>query len=297
VTRAGLAALLACCVGCRAAHEAMVLQQLPQHRLSQAAMGRTLGETDAVFQGLPPAEGAPTSELRLASATTNADGSRTWCVTMSELRGCFQGRAEGLTTRLSTAKGATPSGTLTRAVWGLLDPASLVTSPSTVTAEELAALTDEEEASFTPRWTFTAGARSGAISSIDTPAFTFGGQLGVRCWASYYLLPGLALEVENMLQRERTVLTLAPQARLEVALWSDENERFLNLPALSFLMAMEPLFAFGHTTAVGARAVVGVHLGHLGRFITPFFFEVGYQSLTVDRLGASGLRVAIGVGL
>ena len=86
------------------------------------------------------------------------------------------------------------------------------------------------------------------------------------------------------------------QGRIELSLWSDDNARFFNLPRLTFLMSGGPLVAFGQKAALGGRAVLGLHLGHLGRFLTPFFFELGFQALEVDEQSATGLRIAVGLG-
>jgi hypothetical protein len=179
--------------------------------------------------------------------------------------------------------------------WSLLDPAG-ARQAANPDEDDVPQLTIEEEERFTPKWSFVAGARSGVVSAFTDAVFTFGGQLGVRYWASTYLVPGLALELENTVFRDGSEVTLAPQARLELSVWRPENARFFNLPNLSFLMAAEPLFALGSKVTVGGRAVVGVHLEHVGRFPTPFFFEFGFQSLTVRGHDASGLRVAIGIG-
>jgi hypothetical protein len=283
--------------GCRSAHESSVLQRLTQVRLAQATIPRPLADLEAAVLALPRPGLTRTADLRLKTASTAPDGVHTWCLQQADLGGCYVASAEGLETRVEAAPGTVPSGTLTRQLWEVLDPAGAAVASRGVTDDELSALADDEEANFKPRWSFTAGARSGAVTSLDAPAFTFGGQVGVRYWASYFLVPGVALEIENMLQRSRSVLTLAPQARLELTMWSDENVRFFNLPTITFVMAVEPLIAFGRQPAVGARAVIGVHLGHLGRIVTPFFFEFGYQSLVVDEVGASGLRIALGLGL
>jgi hypothetical protein len=54
--------------------------------------------------------------------------------------------------------------------------------------------------------------------------------------------------------------------------------------------------AFGEVPAFGFRAALGVSLGHLFSIVTPVMIEVGFQSLTIDGLNASGLRVVVGIG-
>jgi hypothetical protein len=216
---------------------------------------------------------------------------------MGELPGCFDARAEGAQTRLTVTPGSSPTGMLTQALWALLDPAGANTATADVTPDEVAQIADDEEANFEPRWTLTGGFKSGAVTSADVPAFTLAANIGARRWVSYYLLPAAAIGAEVMLQRERSIFALTPQARLEITVWRDENVRYLNLPHISFLMAVEPIFAFGKQVSVGTRAVIGVQLIHLTTFPTPVVFEFGFQALTVDKLSASGLRVALGFGI
>jgi hypothetical protein len=182
------------------------------------------------------------------------------------------------------------------AFWELLD-APAANEAVALPDSDAPQLAEEEEARFAPRYSLTGGVRTGAVVSPESPAFTFGGQLGLRYWVNLFTIVGGAIEVENVLQQARSVVTLAPQARVELTLWRPENQRMANLPDVSFVMAAEPIFAFGRTLGAGARAVIGVQLVHLGRLPTPFFFELGYQSLEVDKHSLSEVRVALGVGL
>lgn len=288
---------VAALVSCRAVHESLVLQRVSQARLAQAGIPRPLAECEDILHSLPAPLFENDHSLLLTSNETRHDGAHVWCFTWHEQSGCFEATAQGQETRLTTSPLRPPSGALTRAVWAQLDPAGALAGGAEVTAEELSALAENEEATFERRWSFTAGARSGGVHTALTPAFTFGGHLGARYWVSHSLLPGLAVEVESVLHNSRTLLTVAPQARLELTVWRDDNARFANLPNLTFLMAVEPLIGFGSAPAVGARAVIGVHLMRVGNFITPFFIEAGFQALTVDGASLTGLRVAIGLGV
>ncbi len=123
-----------------------------------------------------------------------------------------------------------------------------------------------------------------------------GGQVGFRYWANYYLIPGAAVEAESLQLRDRAMATLALQGRMELSVWGDDNQRLLNLPALTFLMSVALVLALDATPVVGGRAMVGVHLGHLGKIMLPFSFEAGFQWLRLSERDVSGLRVRLGVG-
>ena len=99
-----------------------------------------------------------------------------------------------------------------------------------------------------------------------------------------------------MVQSGRSIVALGAQGRVELALWSDDNSRFANLPRMTFLMSGGPLVGFGSNPGLGGRAVLGLHLIHLASFLTPFFFELGFQALEVDAQSSTGLRIAVGLG-
>ncbi len=293
MNRLALAALaLGLLSGCRAAHETLVRQRLLVPRLALADVRSTPAQIDALVQALDP---AATRGLRRVSLTVDG-AEHVWCVAVRDYEGCFTGLAEGAGTRVHATGGRSPPPLVVQAFWEVLDaPAAneAVAQPDT----DVAQLADEEENRFTPRLSLTGGVRTGAVVAGDGPAFTFGGHLGLRSWVNFFTIVGGAIEVENVLQLTRSVVTLAPQARIELTLWRPENQRMANLPDVSFVMAAEPLFALGRTLGVGARAVIGVQLVHLGRLPTPFFFELGWQSLEVDKHSLSGVRVGLGVGL
>jgi hypothetical protein len=279
--------------GCRAAHETLVRQRLLVTRLELAELRKTPAEIDALVNALDPA--ATTGLRRISLAVENAE--HVWCVGVRDYEGCFSGVAEGTAgTRVRATGGRSPPPLVVHAFWELLD-APAANEAVALPDSDAPQLAEEEEARFAPRYSLTGGVRTGAVVSPESPAFTFGGQLGLRYWVNLFTIVGGAIEVENVLQQARSVVTLAPQARVELTLWRPENQRMANLPDVSFVMAAEPIFAFGRTLGAGARAVIGVQLVHLGRLPTPFFFELGYQSLEVDKHSLSGVRVALGVGL
>ncbi len=289
--------------GCRSAHEAQIRQHLMLTRLELAEVTQTPEQIDELVRAesesaaiaLPDVNRPAEAPLRLLGTTI--DGPRhTWCVAQGDLQGCFVGVLEGTHTQLRASGGRNLPSPLVRAFWGVLD-APAASEAENLPDTDVPQLAEEVELRFAPRWSFTVGARSGAIASAEAPTFTFGGQAGVRYWANMFVIVSALLEAENMQQNNRNVATVAPQLRFEVTLWRPENERYFNLPDISFLMAAEPVFAFGVKPAVGARAVIGVQLVHLGRYPTPFFFELGFQSLEVDRRPASGLRIGLGIGL
>jgi hypothetical protein len=290
-------ALVVSLAGCRTWHEGHVRQRLLQTRFFTSDVPRPLSAVDALLlerQRPGPVEAACT--FCLTSADSEADGARRYCFEAYGEPGCVRARAVGpSTTRFESAQaGDVPVGVV-RELWRLLDePAA--TAASTESDADVEAIAIEEERRFTPRWSFLGGARFGAVASADPPTFTFGGQVGVRYWASTFVIPGAAVELENAMQSTRSYLTLGTMARAELSVWVDENKRFFNLPFMTFLMSVGPLFAFGHATSVGMRATVGMHVDHIGRFPTPLFFELGFQSLMVDEVSSSGLRAAMGLG-
>lgn len=290
-------ALAPALAGCRTWHEGFVKQRLLQTRFFNADVPRTLEDIDAVLQALHR-EGPVEASCRfcLVSAETERDGARRYCFEAYGESGCVRARAVGPRgTRFEAGQGELVPTPIVRGLWRVVDEAA-ANEANNESEDDVAAIAIEEERRFTPRWTFLGGARTGATVSADPPTFTFGAQAGFRYWANYFLLTGAAVEVENALQTSRSFITLGGMARAEVSVWNDENRRFFNLPFLTFLMSAGPLFAFGRLPAVGVRATIGAHVVHVGRFLTPLFFEIGFQSLIVDEQSASGLRVAIGLG-
>ena len=295
---AALVAVLAVLVGagCRSLHENGVRSRLVQLRLAQTVIPVSLETVEVALDNLPPTrEGWRCSALCRASTEVAADGVRTWCLSLRSADACISARADGTGTRFWSKQGAAAAPSVVSALWALLDPSG-AREARTASDEEVMALAEEEAEQFTPRWTFVGGVRTAIVSGELTPIFSFGGQAGFRYWANYYLLPGSAVEVESAQVRNRGVLTLAVQGRLELTVWSEENTRFLNLPGLTFLMAVAPIVAFDGLPVVGGKALVALHLGHLGTAVIPVFFEAGFQWLKLQDIDASGLRVSLGVG-
>ena len=292
-----LSAVLFAAAGCVTLHEAAIKQRLTQTRFFSREFKKPLAELDAWLMARHVDPALTWCELCLVSALTNPDQSRTYCLTSRDEQSCVIAQATPAGgTRFEPVKdGPPPSGTVVRALWTVVDSQTAATS-EIVTEDELSAMATEEEERFVPRWSFVAGAKTGTVVSYDPPTFTFGGQLGFRYWGSLFVVPGAVVEVESMLQGGRALATAGAQGRIELSLWSDDNARFFNLPRLTFLMSGGPLVAFGQKAALGGRAVLGLHLGHLGRFLTPFFFELGFQALEVDEQSATGLRIAVGLG-
>lgn len=290
-------ALLLAATGCRAAHEASIKQRLTQTRFFGREFKRPLAELDTFLLAHRQDPARTWCELCLVSALTQPDGARAYCLSSRGEDACVVARPvlSGGTRFEAPASGPPPSGQVIRALWTVVEPESAATS-DIVTEDEIAALANEEEERFTPRWSFLAGAKTGTVVSYDPPAFTFGGQVGFRYWGSMFVVPGAALEVESLVQGGRVLAVMGAQGRVELALWSDDNSRFFNLPRLSFLMSGGPLIGFGLQPALGGRAVLGLHLGHLGTFLTPFFFELGFQAIEVDEQSSTGLRIAVGLG-
>jgi hypothetical protein len=298
MTRALVATLaLSFLGGCRALHEAAIKQRLVQARFYGREVKRPLAEVDAYLGERRQDLTVRTwCDLCVQSAQTLADGARRYCLASRGETACVVARAASDTSTRFEAEDKPSSTQVARALWWAFDPDGAANA-DLADEHELSRLAWEEEESFTPRWTFLAGAKAGTVVSYDPPSFTFGGQAGVRYWSSLFVLPGAALEIENLLQGGRSFITSSLQGRIELALWSERNTRFLNLPRLTFLMSGGPLLGFGRAPALGGRAVFGIHLDHLAEFVTPFFFELGFQALEVDGQSATGLRVALGIGL
>ncbi len=292
-----LAAVVLATSGCVTTHEAAIKQRLTQTRFFGREFHKPLADVDTFLMQRRQDPARPWCELCMVSALTNPGGSRTYCLSSHDEESCVVARStSGGGVRFEPPQGGPPaSAQVIRALWNAVERESAAAAEH-LTEDELAAMAREEEERFTSRWSFIAGAKTGAVVSYDPPTFTFGGQLGFRYWGSLFVVPGATVEVESMLQGSRSLATVGAQGRIELALWSDDNERYFNLPRLSFLMSGGPLVAFGQKAALGGRAVLGLHLGHLGRFLTPFFFELGFQAIEVDEQSATGLRVAVGIG-
>lgn len=291
-----MCALLLVGQGCRALHESSIKQRLTQLRFFASEVKKPLADIDTFLMARRQ-DARTWCELCLVSVSSQLDGSRLYCLSSHEEESCLvaRGTASG-GTRFEPAPG-TPltSAQVVRALWGSLDLSAAQASELS-SEEEMASLVAEEEESFVPRWSFVLGAKTGTVVSADVPSFTFGGQAGFRYWGSLLVISGAVVEVESLVQGDRTLVTAGAQGRIELTLWNDDNTRFANLPRLSFVMGAGPLLGFGQQAALGGRAVLGLHLVHLGRFLTPFFFELGYQALEVDEETATGLRVAVGLG-
>jgi hypothetical protein len=282
--------------GCRAFQEASIKQRLVQTRFFGHEIDRPLSQIDTFLTGMRLVRSQPWCELCLVSAIWLEDGRRQYCLSSHEEESCVIARAkEGKTIFEPSPKSPQPSAQVVRELWSHLEHRTAVNAEIS-TEEEIEAYADAEEAQFTPRWSFILGAKTGAVVSYDPPSFTFGGQAGFRYWGSLFVIPGATVEIESLVQARRTMVTLGGQGRIELSLWNEENTRFANLPRLTFLMSAGPLVGFGSKAALGGRAVLGLHLLHLGRYLTPFFFELGFQALEVDEQASTGLRIAVGLG-
>ncbi|MBL8914557.1 MAG: hypothetical protein JNM17_27885 [Archangium sp.] len=282
--------------GCRTLHENAIKTRLVQARFYGRELKKPLSEVDQFLTSRRQDAVKTWCELCVASAETIEGGKRKYCLSARGENACVVAEAVSPTSMKFEALEKPSSPMVARVLWWTFDPEGAQAADST-DQNELSRLAYEEEEDFTPRWTFLAGAKAGTVISYDPPTFTFGGQAGFRYWGSIFVIPGAAIEIENMLQAGRSMVQGHLQGRIELALWSDENTRFFNLPRLTFLMGGGPLVGFGRTPALGGRAVLGIHLDHLGSFITPFFFELGFQVLDVDEQTSSGLRIALGLGL
>ncbi len=294
---AGLCAAVLSLPSCRTLHESSIKQRLTQMRFFAREVKKPLAEIDTFLMARQQTVVRGWCQLCLVSAVSRADGGRTYCLSSHEEETCLLARStpSGGTRFEAAPDGSAASAQVVRALWNVVDLEGAEASDAS-SEEEIAALAAAEEERFTPRWSFVLGAKTGAVVSYDPPTFTFGGQAGFRYWGSLFVIPGAVLEVESMVQAARSLLTMGAQGRIELTLWSDENGRFANLPRITFLMSGGPLVAFGKVPALGGRAVFGIHLVHLGRFLTPFFFELGFQAIEVDEQSATGLRVAVGLG-
>lgn len=303
-TLVSLFALCALTTSCRALHENAIKTRLVQSRFYGRELKKPLSEVDQYLTSRRQDAVRTWCDLCVASAETINDdvagkvavGKRKYCLSARGENACVIAERVTDTSMKFEPLDRPPSSAIARALWWAFEPETAQLADSADQAE-LSRLAYEEEEAFTPRWTFLAGAKAGAVISYDPPTFTFGGQAGVRYWGSLFVIPGAALEVENMLQAGRSLVQTHLQGRIELALWSDENTKFFNLPRLTFVMGGGPLVGFGRTPALGGRAILGIHLDHLSTFITPFFFELGFQVLEVDEQTSSGLRIALGLGL
>lgn len=282
--------------GCRAFHEGAIKQRLVQTRFFAREIDRPLSEIDTFLMSTRPQGQKLWCDLCLLSALTLQDGRRQYCLSSHEEESCVIAQAKDKKTVFEPAPShPQPSTTVIRQLWSRLETQNAEAAEAS-SQEELEAYAAEEEEKFTPRWSFILGAKTGAVVSYDPPSFTFGGQAGFRYWGSLFVIPGATFEVESLVQAGRTLVTLGGQGRVELSLWNEENARFANLPKLTFLMSAGPLVGFGRRAALGGRAVLGLHLLHLGRYLTPFFFELGFQALEVDEQASTGLRIAVGLG-
>ncbi|MFZ5441609.1 MAG: hypothetical protein ACOZQL_16500 [Myxococcota bacterium] len=286
---------LAWLAGCRALHEASIKQRLVPTRFFSRDVHRPLADVELLL-GDRQQQGPRTwCELCVLSAQPR-DGGQEFCLSSHLETTCLVARAAGPgLTRFSPAEPDRVSAQVVRALWALLEPEVLAAAELS-DDETLAAMARDEEEHFTPRWSFTAGAKVGSVISYDPPSFTFGGHVGFRRWASPVLIGGAALELENLVQPTRSMVAGALLGRFELTLWASDNPRFWNLPRVAFVAGAGPLVGFGRAPGLGGRSVLGIHLVHLGPFVTPFFFELGFQALVVDEQSSTGLRVALGLG-
>lgn len=288
-------ALGASLAGCRAVHAELIESRLVEHRFFEHDVAMSLGDVDRVLTGLRT-ERLRWCELCTLSAQWVGDA-RQYCLTSHHELACLEARAvAGNHTRFRVPTAQATSDSVIRALWWTLEPSVARLSERPDDAE-LDALAEEEEEAFVPRWSFIAGAKVGTVISADPTAYTFGGQVGVRYWGSLFVIPGVVFEAENALQRDRSVVGLSVQGRIELSVWRADNARFFNAPSISFVMSGGPLVGVGYGAGLGGRASVGVHIIHLSQLPTPVFLELGFQALTVDEKGLTGLRLALGIGL
>lgn len=281
---------------CRGLHESAIRHRLVLSRFFAREVHRSWQEVDAALLALHSESVKPFCNLCVTSAENTADNTgRRYCVASLGERTCFVVKPSSPTTTRFVAEDVNPSSSVVRGVWLLLEP-EVAARAEGADATELSSLALQEEEAFTPRWSFIAGAKVGATVSYDPPTFSFGGQAGFRYWGSLFVVPGALLEIDNNLQNGRSFITSHLQGRVELALWEASNARFFNLPRLSFVMGGGPVVGFGRAPSLGGRAVFGIHLEHLASFVTPLFFELGYQALEVDEQSSSGLRFALGLG-
>jgi hypothetical protein len=151
-----------------------------------------------------------------------------------------------------------------RAVWALFE-SEIAATADAATDEELSSLAALESDRFTPRWSFAAGGKVGSVISFEPPTFTFGGQVGFRYWGSNFVIPGAVVEVENMIQAARSLLTASLIARVEFGGVGRRERTLFQSPA--------------HLLQHGGGDALGL------------------QVLEVDEKSSTGLRVALGLGL
>lgn len=290
-------ALLFLLGGCRAAHERLVAQRLVQTQLFSADLPVPLVQADALLIARRADQALGPCEPCLLSLKPLSHTSRRVCTLVGEREGCvvITGTPGGV--RLSAVPGDPPlPAEVARALWAVLDPrgAAAATAQADQAVPLLAA---EEEEAFTPRPGAFATVRSSVVMRGDKAHFGFGGQAGARVWVNYFLVLGLGVEGEfNVVPFSPGYATFGPHLRGEVSLWREENVRLFNAPFLSVVMSVTPLIAAVRGVPAGVRAMFGLQLSRVGRFPTPLLFEVGFQSITVGGLDATGPRVALGFG-
>lgn len=281
--------------GCRGLHEASIRQRAPAQRFFARDVEVPLHVVDTKLMGLRYDPQHPWCELCTVRFVVTSPVDREYCLSSREEVSCFRAKATSEKSVHFEGIDGTPRAQVVRALWLALEP-ERARAAIELTDDEVEVIAEDEEENFPAKWSMTAGARVGSVISFDPPAFTFGGSIGFRRWVGPFLIGGAVLDVENALQGSRNFGVIALNGRIELSLWEEDNERWWNLPRVSFFMGAGPLVGIGQSAALGGRAVAGVQLTRLGAFPTPFFFEFGYQVLDLDKQTSSGLRVALGLG-
>ncbi|MGV3621358.1 MAG: hypothetical protein ACO1OB_11110 [Archangium sp.] len=281
--------------GCRGMHEGSIRQRLPAQRFFSRDVQVPLHVIDKTLMAVRYDPRRPWCELCTVRFVVTSPVDREYCLSSREEISCFHAKATSQRAVHFESLDGSPRSQVVRALWLALEP-DVARPALELSDDEVEVLAEHEEENFPPKWTMTAGARVGSVISFDPPAFTFGGSIGFRRWAGPFLIAGATLDAENAVQATRNYGVIAVNGRVELSLWEEDNERWWNLPRVSFFVGAGPLVGIGRSAALGGRAVAGVQLTRLGSFPTPFFFEFGYQVLDLDKQTSSGLRVALGLG-
>jgi hypothetical protein len=294
MTRGWLALLVVGCA-CRGLHEERVSERLLGRQLMEHEFSMTLQQLDALLSTVKYPEPGQDCELCLLSSQVTSDGNQLYCVISGMNTGCVVAK-EARPGRLQMVAIARPlAAPLARALWRFVEGPT-ADSASEAAEASVSSITALEERDFEGAWSFFANAGTSAVLTLKTPAIGFGAQGGVRRWLNYYLMGGTGLEVEILPFTTRPLTVVGVQARAELTMWDEYFRRTLNLPNVSFLMAITPLAAFGTRPAFGARGVIGMQMLRLGNAWTPIRLELGYQYLVVNGFSVSGARAGLMLG-
>jgi len=289
--------LLSLLAGCRGLHEERVSERLLGRLLSQHLFQMTLSQLDLVMHSSRSDEQLRDCELCVTSVQPTTDGKMVYCLVSGMHTGCVLAHEvkPGQVSLIAIERPLPTS--LARALWRFIEgPQVEEAADDPKRQATVAMLTSAEDNEFTGAWAFFANMGSSAILSLANPAIGFSAQGGVRRWFNYYLIGGAGLEVESMPFSSRPFSVIGTQFRAELSMWEERFRRTFNLPGVTFLMSVTPLFAFGSKPAIGARGVIGVQMLRLGNAWTPIRLEIGYQQLVVNGLTISGARAGLMVG-